>query len=216
MTQPLRPEALDALREASEWRLLSALFSRPTAIWRREVSAAGEECSHPELRGASAVALEEASEGVYHSIFGPGGPAAPREASYRTTLQLGYLLAELEAYYGAFGYQPDPEEPVDHVATEIDFVAYLRIKEAIALAHGELEELDVVRSAAETFLADHLSAIAEPLCESLQHSGLAYLQQASRLLLDRVGPSRAAVGPDIADELVQIEDASFSCGPPPS
>ena len=86
----------------------------------------------------------------------------------------------------------------------------------MAQAHGQLEEVDIAHLAAETFLADHLSAIAEPLCESLQHSGFAYLQQASRLLLDRVGPSRAAVGPDIADELVQIEDASFSCGPPPS
>ena len=213
MTQPLAPEVCDGLREASEWRLLSALLSRPTAAWRREMAAAHEECSHPDLREASRVALEEAAEGAYHSIFGPGGPAAPREASYRTTLQLGYLLAELEAYYGAFGYQPDPHEPIDHVATEIDFVAFLRLKEALAQARGQLDEANIARSAAEAFLADHLSAIAAPLHESLRHSGLDYLSQASQELLARVGPPRTKPGPEVAADLVQIEDASFACGP---
>jgi TorA maturation chaperone TorD len=216
MMQPLPPEVSDALRQASEWRLLSALFSRPTADWRREITAAREECSNANLRQASAAALEEAAEGVYHSIFGPGGPAAPREASYRTTLQLGYLLAELEAYYCAFAYEPDSHEPIDHVATEIDFIAFLRLKEALARAHDQLDEADIVRSAAETFLADHLSAIAEPLCNSLQHSGFAYLQQASQLLLERVGRPSAAAGPALDGELVQIEDASFVCGPSPA
>ncbi len=209
-------EVSDALRLASEWRLLGALFARPTASWRRELTAAREECSNADLRQAAGAALEQAAEGVYHSIFGPGGPAAPREASYRTTLQLGYLLAELEAYYGAFAYEPDSHEPIDHVAAEIDFVAFLRLKEALARANGRLDEADIVRSAVEAFLAEHLSAIAEPLCKSLQHSGFAYLEQASQLLLQRVGPPRATAGPALADELVQIEDASFACGASPA
>ena len=213
MTQQLSSEVSNALRPASEWRLLSALFSRPTPAWRREVSAAREECRNSGLRQVSAAALEEAAEGVYHSIFGPGGPAAPREASYRTTLQLGYLLAELEAYYGAFGYQPTPQEPIDHVATEIDFIAFLRLKEALARFHGQPDEADIARAAAESFLGDHLSAIAEPLHGSLRHSGLDYLSRASQELFARVGPPRNAPGPEVAAELVQIEDASFACDP---
>lgn len=212
MTQPLAPEALDALQQASEWRLLGVLFSRPTTDWRREVEAACEECSDAGLRQAAAAALKEAAEGAYYSIFGPGGPAAPREASHRTTLQLGYVLAELEAYYGAFGYQPDPHEPIDHVATEIDFIAFLRLKEALARAGGQPDEANIARLAAESFLGDHLSAIAEPLHESLSHSGFDYLSQASQELLSRVGPPHKAHGPEVAADLVQIEDASFACG----
>lgn len=215
MTHGTKHGIAEDLRRAAQWRLLGALFCRPTPDWRRELAAAGQECSDDALRDACTAALDEAAEGGYHSIFGPGGPAAPREASYRTTLQLGYLLAELEAYYAAFAYNPDPHEPIDHVATEIDFVAFLRLKEALARVHGELDEAEVARSAAETFLADHLSAIADPLCRSLRHSGVAYLQQASQLLLDLVGPSRVIAGPPASAELVQIDDASFSCGPDP-
>ena len=215
MTPRVDPQIAAGLRQASEWRLLAALFSRPTADWRSEIAAARDECADAELRDACTAALDEAAEGAYYSIFGPGGPAAPREASYKSTLQLGYLLAELEAYYGAFAYQPDPLEPIDHVATEVDFIAFLRLKEALARAHGQVDAADVALSGAETFLADHLSAIAEPLCKSLQSSGFVYLQQASQQLLARVGPPVTPAGSALGPELVQIEDASFACGSSP-
>lgn len=205
-------DAAKALRQASEWRLLSMLFSRPAGAWRRDLGSAADECEDPELRTACAAALEQASERAYDSIFGPGGPAAPREASYRTTLQLGYLLAEIEAHYKAFGYQPDPQEPADHVAVETDFLSFLKAKEALAVAAGRPEEADVACQAAKSFLAEHLRMLAEPLCRSLENSGLDYLRSASQRLLGIAGPRPALQGDEPTADLVQIDSASFSCG----
>lgn len=95
--------------------------------------------------------MEEATEGLHHSLFGPGGPAAPREASYRTTLQLGYLLSELEAYYSSFGYTPAKEETPDHVAVETDFAAYLCLKRALAAALGRSDEAEIAADASRVF-----------------------------------------------------------------
>lgn len=203
------------VREAAEWRLLSVLLSRPNAEWQREIETVGSELADPQLRDGCSAALEEAAEGVYHSVFGPGGPAPPREASYRSTLQLGYLLAELEAYYDAFGYVPAEDETPDHVAVEADFIAYLRMKRALAESLGQSEQAEVAAQAESAFLEDHLSFIAEPLQQSLAFSGVRYLEIASTALFDRVGPARSteAEPQELADQLVKIEDANFSCGP---
>ena len=84
------------LEQAAEWRLVSLLFECPTKNWREQVAAISLEISDQELRAAAECAQSEASEALYHSIFGPGGPAPPREVSYRESVQLGYLISELE------------------------------------------------------------------------------------------------------------------------
>jgi len=210
-TQPLEAQLL---REAAEWRLISTLFSRPTEDWSSAIRATGSELTDPSLKDACAAALKEGSEGVHHSLFGPGGPAPPREASYRTTLQLGYVLSELETYYGSFGYTPVTEETPDHVAVETDFAAYLCLKQALAAALGRSEQAEIARAALERFGKDHLSFIAEPLCRSLEHSGVRYLELASAALLERVGPpeSTETAAENVAEQLVTIQDATFSCG----
>ena len=106
-------EVKPILREAAEWRLIGLLFECPTPQWSGEVAAISRELEDPLLRQASEEALCEATEGLYHSTFGPGGPAPPREASYHDTVQLGYLISELESYYNAFAYRPACGEPAD-------------------------------------------------------------------------------------------------------
>jgi hypothetical protein len=44
--------------------------------------------------------------------------------SYHQTVQLGYLLSELQAYYSAFAFQPLTNEPPDHVSVETGFIAF--------------------------------------------------------------------------------------------
>ena len=209
-TQPL---ATRLFNEAAEWRLLSLLFSRPGEDWRDEITAAASELADPQLKDACAAALGEASEGLYHSLFGPGGPAPPREASYRTTLQLGYLLSELQTYYSSFGYAPASQETPDHVAVETDFEAYLHLKRALAIAAGHSDQAEVAAEASKGFIKGHLSFIAEPLHQSLAHSGVRYLEIASLVLRERVGPAES-IPPlqDVAEELVTIQDAPFACG----
>ena len=158
-----------------------------------------------QLEKAAAAMADEASEGLYHTTFGPGGPAAPREVSHREYVTPGQSLSELAAFYDAFAFCPSTNEPPDHVAVEADFIAYLRLKEAYALSRGDHAQADITAAAAQRFVEDHLSSIAEPLAKSLASSGITYLQLAADALLARVGPARYTV-PGACSSLPTIED----------
>jgi nitrate reductase assembly molybdenum cofactor insertion protein NarJ len=179
-------------REAAEWRLLSQLFECPTPAWRAQLTALMLETTDAELKSAAQDALEEAGEGFYHHTFGPGGPAPPREATYHQTVQLGYLMSELQAYYNAFAFHPVTSEPPDHVSVETGFIAYLKMKEAYAAACDDEEAAATASESAERFVREHLANIAEPFANHLAGSDISYLAKAGAALLRRVGPPPAA------------------------
>jgi nitrate reductase assembly molybdenum cofactor insertion protein NarJ len=201
------------LREAASWRLLGRLFECPAAGWHADVEALARELHDPEL-SAAAAAASTATEGQYHSVFGPGGPAPPREASHSDRVELGSLMSELTVCYAAFGYAPDIEEPPDHVAVETGFVAYLTLKEAYALAAGDEERAAIAAGAATAFLRDHLARIAEPLARRLEGSAIEYLVRAARLLARRVGPAPQAALLPVISEPADGEGSEFECGVP--
>lgn len=103
------------LTEAAEWRLISLLFDRPTPLWRKQVAELACGIGDEALKLAARTAQGEATEGLYHSVFGPGGPAPAREVSYCELIQLGQLMAKLAGYYDAFAYAPETPEVIDHV-----------------------------------------------------------------------------------------------------
>lgn len=202
------------LREAAEWRLLSLFFECPTPDWHEQVESLAAEVTDAELKAATESARQEASEGLFHSIFGPGGPAPGREISYRDWAQPGYLLSELSSYYDAFAYQPALAakiEPPDHVSVETGFIAYLKLKEAYAEANADDEHAAVTREAAQQFINEHLSAMTEPLARSLEHSGVEYLALAGKALLARVGPKRDQSPKQNLPVLSLDEDSEFAC-----
>ena len=201
------------LREAAEWRLLSLLFECPSPNWKEQVEALAAEVFDVELKSAAKVAQREAGEGLYHSIFGPGGPAPGREISYRNWTQPGYLLSELTSYYDAFAYQPAFLEAPDHISVETGFIAYLKLKEAYAEAITDEERSAVTRDAAKQFINEHLSEMAEPLARSLEHSGVEYLALAGKALFLRVGPKREHGVKSLPVLAVGDEDvdAEFAC-----
>jgi len=180
------------LKQAAEWRLIGLLFECPVGTWRDDIVALARDIDDPLLGAAVAHALEEASEGRYHSTFGPGGPAPPREVSYLDAVQLGYLLAELTAFYDAFAYRPVTRESPDHVSVEAGFVGYLLLKQAYAVMRGDDEQASVTADAEATFRREHLATLAEPLAATLEASNLAYLAEAGRALANRVGPPPSA------------------------
>jgi nitrate reductase assembly molybdenum cofactor insertion protein NarJ len=187
------------LAEAAEWRMISLLLECPAAGWREKVAALAPEVADRDLAAAAEAALSEATEGAYHSLFGPGGPVAPREVSHGRLVEFGHLLAELEAQYQAFAYQPQTAEPADHASVEAGFVAYLRLKEAYALACGDAERAAVTAEAARRFLEDHLGVLVRPLAAALERSGLRYLEGAGRALLRRV-PETAPALPILGED----------------
>jgi nitrate reductase assembly molybdenum cofactor insertion protein NarJ len=201
----------DLLREAACWRLLGRLFDCPGEAWRRDVATLAGEVDDAGLRAAAGTALETATEGLYHSVFGPGGPAPPREASYHDTLELGSLMSELAGYYAAFGYHPVTSEAPDHVSVEAGFVAYLRFKEAYALTAGDAEHAVTTAEAAERFRRDHLAMFAAPLAAVLADSEIDYLVQASGLLAARVGDPPPRTRLRVFQEPVEDSGSEFPC-----
>lgn len=209
MSEELNATVVALLQEAAEWRLLSVLFEYPGRGWSERLSAIAADVHGPRLKQAAEAALNEASAGMHHSIFGPGGPVSPREASYTNGIQLGYLLAEISAYYSAFAYTPPQDEPVDHVSVETGLIAYLRLKQAYATACGEENKAAITADAAAEFLREHIARIASPIAAGLAPIAPAYLVTSGALLLERAGPRRTELGTfgaDIADD----EDAT--CG----
>jgi len=196
---------------AAQWRLLSLLFECPNEEWRADVSALMNEVSDELLRSAAQDALQEAKEGVFHHTFGPGGPAPAREATYHQTLQLGYLMSEIESFYNAFAFHTKTAEAPDHIAVETAFMSYLHLKEAYALASGDVARASVTADAARQFLNEHLRRFAHPLAGHLENSGIEYLTKAGEALRERVKPPEKAS--DVLPILQTSEDSEdFECG----
>lgn len=174
------------IEDSARWRLISLLFESPVDGWRETLIALASAVPDADLREAAEAAQAESSEGLYYSLFGPGGPASPREVSYHRGVELGGLMSELAGYYDAFGYSPASGEANDHVAVEAGFVGYLRLKEAYALACRESEHAVTTADAVRHFIEDHLSTIAKPLGSFLDGAGIRYLALAGRALVQNV------------------------------
>jgi len=198
-------------REAAEWRLLSLLFECPTSDWRKQIAALIQDVADEELKSAAQDALEQASEGLFHHTFGPGGPAPPREATYHQTVQLGYLMSELQAYYNAFAFHPVTNEPPDHISVEIGFIAYLRLKEAYALACCNNEQAATAAESAQRFIFEHLANIAQPFANHLEASDIPYLVKAAAALFRRVGPLPKTASP-LAILQEEQQQSEWACG----
>ncbi|MEO8041670.1 MAG: molecular chaperone TorD family protein [Acidobacteriota bacterium] len=199
--------------EASEWRLISLLFDCPTGKWFDDVKALGDQVTDTRLKRAALSAQKEASEGLFHSIFGPGGPAPGREVSYRGWVQPGYMLSELSSFYAAFSYKPVTNEVPDHVAIETGFIAYLRLKEAFAVDRFDTESAEITAEAAKNFINEHLSKYAEQMSKILNSSGIEYLSLAGAALFKRVGRDKDKENQRFLPVLESDEEnTEFECG----
>ncbi|MFY9222503.1 MAG: molecular chaperone TorD family protein [Blastocatellia bacterium] len=201
----------ELLKQAAEWRLIGLLFECPKGDWLEQVSSLAKEVQDPKLKLAVQAAEIEANEGLYHSILGPGGPAPAREISYNSWAEPGRMISELTSYYKAFSFQPVIDETVDHIAMEVGFISYLRLKEAYAIACDAMEEAKITAEASEKFITEHLNIIAEPLVNILEDLDVEYLKNAGQALLMRVGQAKHKSLP-VFDSSSEIDECQFSCG----
>lgn len=199
------------LGEAAKWRLTALLFECPSDEWKREVVTLASEVGDNCLKRAAESAQFEAGEGLYHATFGPGGPAPPREVTYRSWVQPGYLLAELSAFYEAFAYKPRTPDAPDHVAVEAGFIAYLKLKSAYAVANGQFEAAAITAEAADRFVSEHITKYAEKLAASLEFSGIEYLALAGRSVFNLAGKDPDA-GRQNLPVIQQMDSDEITCG----
>lgn len=177
----------DEIAAAVCWHLAARLLERPHATWRDEVAALAHEVPDPALR-ASATAAAATSEGAYLAAMGPGAPVSPREAGHAGLRDPGWILAELARCYEVFGYAPRVEDPLDHVAVEVGFVAYLHLKEALVRGRGDDEAVAVTREAREAFARDHLAPLAAGLARRLAGGAPPYLATVADWLVAHLPP----------------------------
>ena len=189
---------------AAEWRLIGLLLERPRRGWHEEVAQLSREVRDVPLR-AAADAARGAAEGDYLHLVGPGGLVSPREVTYQPFADPGQLLAELATVYDAFAFRPHVEEPIDHIAVEVAFVAYLLLKEAFATARGDHEAAATTAGARQGFMESHLAALAGTFAERVESAGPSYLLPISRLLAVRV-PARHSA------QRLPSADAADICG----
>lgn len=214
----LEPAAVRLLEEAAEWRLYGLLFEYPTDQWRANMESLLPSLEPTGLRGVAEAALEHATEGLHIALFGPAGTVPVREVTYRGGVQFGYLMAELSAYYEAFGYEPEVTEASDHLAVQLGFVAFLKLKQAYAEMEGDSEKASLTEAAIKEFLREHIATQAEPVTQRMAEFGPEYLENALKLVVAHVGPSPRSLYPLAAatTEFGDCDSEQMSCGTPGS
>lgn len=177
--------ARQTLKIAAEWRLLSLLLQRPRPGWREELTAMSTELEDERLLQAVSLS-RDATEEQYLALVGPGAPVSPREVAYAGISDPGHLLAEVMAFYKAFAYSPNSEDPVDHIAVETGFIGYLSLKDAFAQASDFSDAIEATRSSLHHFLESHYARLVRGFAERLQNSGPEYLNRTVEALVERV------------------------------
>jgi nitrate reductase assembly molybdenum cofactor insertion protein NarJ len=154
------PATAALIAEAAAWRLASLLLERPRPQWFSEIAELAAEVNEQKLC-SSAAETKEATEELYHRLFGPGGPISPREVSYCGHEDPGQVMAQLAKFYQAFSFTPRREESIDHISVEAGFVGYLFLKEAYAQMQGDSTSADITKQARERFINEHLERCAQ-------------------------------------------------------
>jgi DMSO reductase family type II enzyme chaperone len=123
----------------------------------------------------------------YVRLFDGAVMCPPYEGAYGPPQMAGKSaqLADIAGFYTAFGLEPAAGQPdvEDHIATELEFLSALGLKEAWALAEDHAEHAEVSRAATTSFLTDHLGRWAPSFSTSLRTaSDLPYYQAVADLL----------------------------------
>ncbi len=169
--QELSPAVAAHVVDAVAFRLAGLLLERPRSGWWEEVQGVTSEVQDPTLVDAANLA-EGADEAAYLGLLGPGGAISPRHAAHIGMEDPGLRLNRLMELYEAYGYRPrDPEDPPDHVAVEVGFVAFLSLKAAHAEASGDRAGQQVAANARRDFVLEHLGPLGRSMQDKLKKVG---------------------------------------------
>lgn len=123
---------------------------------------------------ALAVSLASGSERLapaHTSLFAGEAACSTAETEYDfDAFAKARRLADIAGFYRAFGLKVAAERPgpADFVATELEFMSHLLMRQAFAAVNGWDEQRDVCEQAQRAFLEDHLGRWAALFCQALQ------------------------------------------------
>jgi TorA maturation chaperone TorD len=143
----------------------------------------------------------------YDRVFGlvPSRECPPYETEYHPSSETFFRsqqLADVAGFYRAFGLDPsraEPERP-DHVALELEFVAFLLLKKRLALASGAPDEdiaerVSLCEEAERTFFREHLAWWIPSFTRGLRRkAGSGFYVEAGRVLAALLPVERARFG----------------------
>lgn len=110
-------------------------------------------------------------EGMYTNTFMGNVTCSLNETSYglRNTFAKGRQLSDLAAFYTAFGVKvAEATESTDHLGVELEFMAFLALKEALAWMRKEKENIEICVDAQRKFLQDHLGTWIDRASDALK------------------------------------------------
>jgi len=225
-----------ALARADVYRVLAAVFRDPDepgaddALELRTLRSAamrlGSSVTPAAWAAIRRIARRDGRAAEHRAIFGHvvahGCPPYETEFGRRHVFGQSQELGDIRGFYEAFGVRPRTggERP-DHVACELEFLALLALKEAIAVAGADDERQQLCRAAARQFLQDHpgrwVRALAARIAQRAPDSGYAAAAAITATLLGEHARELGAVPMLLdPDDLIPITEEpdgfTFECG----
>jgi TorA maturation chaperone TorD len=186
-------EVKDLLATGAGWKFLSSVFKCPGDVSAPSIEKLASEL--PSELGDSARAIcsmlaDPQVEAVYHRLLGSGGPVSPYGSDYQGSgeegvREKGVILGDVAGFYKAFEFDHSSEvlEVPDHIAVELAFISYLKLKEAYALMNDDESAYRICREAEDEFLNEHLLGWVPQFVERITgHGAHEYYDMAARLL----------------------------------
>jgi len=199
-----------ALARAQAYGLLARAFGRPDAAFEAGVAEGGfgealaealAALGQPELAAATGGGAEGPLADEFVRLFNPSlhanCPPYGTEYTGAHVFMRAQQLADIAGFYRAFGLRvaADFRERPDHIATELEFMQVLALKEARALARKERAHAGICHRAQARFLREHLGRWLEPYAAKLVAAGgEGFYTRVAALARDFVAKDAAQLG----------------------
>jgi TorA maturation chaperone TorD len=163
----LYPSEINPVGESwmEDWPLILNILDELAVEYNRGVDLTDELCTPMAEMDLSTLQSE------YTAVFGLAGSLFyETECGLPHEFRQSQELADISGFYRAFGFQVGAtvRERPDHLATELEFMYLLTLKEALAVQQNLDEQAQICSDAQRKFLQDHLAGWIRPFCLSLE------------------------------------------------
>lgn len=185
-----------AARRGAIYRLLTLAFAYPdpaadAAFWELVSAFVTDPNSSPglvsHLRRLQRARADRHHRQRTHTELFDGDPAvSPYESHYWPSFGHTRQIADVAGFYRAFGFRlaDHPRELPDFLATELEFMSLLCLKEALAGDEEDAERLEIIRAAQRAFLEAHLGRWAAVFSTRLRAAACGEAAAFYRVLAD--------------------------------